>query len=100
MLGATLKLIQLTMIDGFCVLLGNSFQANSTYLPNSMKQVDFTEEILALLWNLTQCNQVHYLICSCLFQRFFAYLVENEKSLVLTSYLLYQALQVKDNIGT
>ena len=50
------------ILGGFCTLLMNPLQASSTYLPNSIKQFTYTEEVLMLLWCFIEANPVCYVV--------------------------------------
>ena len=52
------------LFGGFSRLLNNHHEALSTYLPNSMKQIEFHQELLVLFWKIADGNKAFLKYCS------------------------------------
>lgn len=47
------------LLNGIFVLVANPVNSSNTYLPKSMKQIQFTEELIMLLWKWIEFNPVY-----------------------------------------
>ena len=72
------------MLDGLHKLLMNPLQAKSSYLPNSVKELSFTEEIMILVWIFIDINE-----------QLFRFICKNPNILDITECLIFQALSAK-----